>query len=179
MSRLTTTLGIAGAVIALGAVVVGTLVYRQVNPPLPLPLAKLAGTPLTTALGSPILLGQAAAPAAITIVSFWATWCIPCRAEATALARLRQRYAPSDLAIVYLNVDATPDPTATARFLQETHAEGLPVFYAGPADWLAVTGSKTMVLPRTYIFDHAGSATAALAGFDRVKLDDSIAATRR
>ena len=108
MSRLTTTIKIASVVIGLGAVSFGALVYRQAHPPLPPGLTKLAGMHLSTAQGSPILLGQAAAPATTTIVSFWATWCIPCRNEATALAALRQRYSPRDLAIVYLTLTRRP-----------------------------------------------------------------------
>jgi len=179
MSRLTTTIKIASVVIGLGAVSFGALVYRQAHPPLPPGLATLAGTHLSTAQGSPILLGQAAAPATTTIVSFWATWCIPCRDEARALAALRQRYSPRDLAIVYLNVDETPNPAAMTKFLQATHATALRALYAGHAGWTTITGTKIMVLPRTYVFDRTGAAQAVLAGFDGAKLDDSVSAAMR
>lgn len=176
LSRALILVGSLGAIAVAG----GTyLVFAQLNPALPPSLAELGNTRLTTARGMPVKLAQAVSPNAAAVVAFWATWCIPCRSEASALAILRRKYPASALSIAYLNVDEHPDHAMTAKFLRATHAENLPVLYADPAAWAAITGQRTMILPRAYVFDRSGRAVAAFAGAGKngsiQDLEDSVA----
>ncbi len=161
-----TLLGV-GAAVVLAVAAVGYIVLNQVDPGLPQSLAALGPTRLTSAAGSPVRLSAAVQPRSATLLAFWATWCVPCREEATEIAALRRHYAASELSIVYLNVDELPNAAATAAFLRAAHAENLPVLYAGHAGWTAITGSRTMVLPRSYLFGRSGAATAVFPGFGK------------
>jgi peroxiredoxin len=41
----------------------------------------------------------------VVLVDFWASWCAPCKASFTAMARLHQKYASRGLVIVGIGVD--------------------------------------------------------------------------
>src|SRR5215212_8040578 len=41
----------------------------------------------------------------VIILNFWATWCIPCRAEIPALVELQSKYGPKGLQVVGVSVD--------------------------------------------------------------------------
>jgi thiol-disulfide isomerase/thioredoxin len=51
------------------------------------------------------------------IVTFWATWCEPCRAEYPMLNELAKQYAPQGLKVVGVNLDDDGDIILTRRFL--------------------------------------------------------------
>ena len=156
-----------GAAAALGAVVVGYFVYGQLHPDLPQNLSALGQVRLSNEAGSSLHLADAVTPHSATLVAFWATWCGPCHSEATKIAALRRQYRADDLSILYLNVDETPSAAATAAFLRASHAENLHVLYAGHSGWKTITGHNTMALPRSYVFDRAGAASAVFTGFDK------------
>jgi thiol-disulfide isomerase/thioredoxin len=51
------------------------------------------------------------------LVTFWATWCEPCRAEYPMLNELAKQYAPQGLKVVGINLDDDGDIILTRRFL--------------------------------------------------------------
>lgn len=155
-----------GAVAALGSAAIGYFAFNQLNPALPENLATLGQARLTDKVGSPVALSATVVPRSATLIAFWATWCMPCRSEAREIAALRRQYRTSDLTILYLNVDDVPNAAATASFLRAAHAENLDVLYAGHSGWKTITGSSAMSLPRSYVFDRTGKASAVFAGFD-------------
>ncbi len=65
------------------------------------------------------------------LVNFWATWCVPCRAEMPALDRLQAARGGSDFQVVAVNLD-TRNPERAAGFLQEVGASHLEL-YADPS----------------------------------------------
>jgi len=50
-------------------------------------------------------------------VTFWATWCEPCRAEYPMLNELAKQYAPQGLKVVGVNLDDDGDIILTRRFI--------------------------------------------------------------
>jgi thiol-disulfide isomerase/thioredoxin len=55
------------------------------------------------------------------IVTFWATWCGPCRDEYPMIVGLAKEYAPQGLAVVGVSLDEDPDLPLARKFLADTH----------------------------------------------------------
>lgn len=51
------------------------------------------------------------------VVTFWATWCEPCRDEYPMLNELAKQYAPQGLKVVGINLDQDGDLILMRRFL--------------------------------------------------------------
>jgi thiol-disulfide isomerase/thioredoxin len=51
------------------------------------------------------------------LITFWATWCEPCRAEYPMLNELAKQYAPQGLKVVGVNLDDDGDIILTRRFI--------------------------------------------------------------
>jgi len=54
----------------------------------------------------------------LTLVHFWATWCVPCRHEMPLLYKLEQQFSAQGLSIASVNVDRG-DAGGVAAFLSE------------------------------------------------------------
>lgn len=85
-----------------------------------LPPAPIIGYPapplsLQTVDGQPLALADLAGQP--VILNFWATWCLPCRAEMPELQRLHERLAETGLAVIGVNQAETLP--AIARYRQE------------------------------------------------------------
>lgn len=55
----------------------------------------------------------------VTLVNFWATWCVPCVAEMPALERLSQLLYSKGLRVAAISVDPLPKKGAVARFASQ------------------------------------------------------------
>ena len=55
------------------------------------------------------------------LVTFWATWCGPCRDEFPMIAALAQEYGPQGLAVVGVSLDESADLPLARKFLADTH----------------------------------------------------------
>jgi thiol-disulfide isomerase/thioredoxin len=83
------------------------LALAQTNPPKDPPLIDLQGYQkiLQQHKGQPLL------------VTFWATWCEPCRDEYPMLNELAKQYAPQGLKVVGIDLDQDGDIILMRRFL--------------------------------------------------------------
>ncbi|MBX7120000.1 MAG: TlpA family protein disulfide reductase [Gemmatimonadaceae bacterium] len=59
-------------------------------------------------------LSDAALTGQVVLVNFWATWCLPCRAEMPALEAMYQRHRAQGFTIVGLAMDQAPTSTVAA-----------------------------------------------------------------
>lgn len=55
------------------------------------------------------------------MVTFWATWCEPCRDEYPMIVELAKKYAPQGLAVVGISLDDTSDLGLVHQFLAQAH----------------------------------------------------------
>ena len=96
-------MAVGGLILAAGA----TLAIAQTSPPKDPPLIDLQGYQkiLQEYKGKPL------------VVTFWATWCEPCRDEYPMLNELAKQYAPQGLKVVGVSLDQDGDLILMRRFL--------------------------------------------------------------
>jgi len=147
------TLKVTGQLVALAAVagLLGLLVWRlthqshapKVGGPAPRFTAKRldGGGALTLASlrGKPV------------VINFWASWCVPCKSEASALERAFQRYRKQG--VVFLGIDYH-DVTSDARTFVAHHG----VTYTTLLDGSGAIGDRygLTAVPETYFIDRKG-----------------------
>ena len=114
-----------------------------------------------------------------TIVTFFATWCPPCRPEFEALNRIRSRYDEAALAIVAINVFESFGGLSTKGSRRRFYGTTRPLFPVldGNADAPDAFGGVTRI-PTLMIFDRTGSpaftfvhedgSSQQYAGFDEI-----------
>lgn len=154
------------ALIGAGAAVWGGDAAAQAlkdQPPLPGGQSQFRDIAVRDAAGALTTLGKLIGAERPTVVSFWASWCAPCPVKARDLASLRTTYPESRLAIVGINVDAAKDEAKVAQFRAKArmnYTQGV-----GQEAYFAVTKTRSIALPRTYVFDAQGRPVAAFGRF--------------
>lgn len=95
-----------------------------------------------------------------TVLTFFATWCPPCRPEFEALNRIRKRYPAESVAIIAINVFESFGGLSTAGSRRRFYGVTDPLFPVldGNAEAAQVFGGITRI-PTLMIFDSSGAAT--------------------
>jgi thiol-disulfide isomerase/thioredoxin len=98
----------------------------------------------------------------IVVLSFWATWCAPCREELPRLSRLSEEFSGKKVHFVALSIDDAKDRAKIEPYLtkQEIH---LDVWVGGSADLLGRFGMGDIV-PGTLILDEQGQVITRIMG---------------
>ena len=116
--------------------------------------------------GSPVRLADAKGK--ILVLSFWATWCGPCRELEPFFDKVAMRYATKTDVIFYrLNCD--DDESLVAPFLAQEKPK-TPVLYADGLDRLLRVDSY----PTTLILDRGGKIAFRQDGFDADSFEKSL-----
>jgi thiol-disulfide isomerase/thioredoxin len=129
------------------------------------PARAMAPTPLTDLEGKAKTLKPAYGK--VTLVSFWATWCINCKADLPAMARLQQVMG-SHIDVAAISVD-TIGRGDVKSFVSALGIKGLPI-YLDPAGLVAgpdASGSSRFPLfgmPITYLIAPDGRIAGYIVG---------------
>lgn len=94
----------------------------------------------------------------VTLVTFFASWCPPCRDEFAVLNRIRREFSESELDIVAINLfenfSGLSNPHKLKRFLKQT----APQFPAHEGnDDIGKIFENVQRIPTVFIFDRSGS----------------------
>jgi thiol-disulfide isomerase/thioredoxin len=93
------------------------------------------------------------------VMDFWATWCVPCRAQQPLLAKLEMNYkdAPD---VRFVSVNADEDQSLVAPFIKEQGWKDQGYFEAGLARYLVVSQ-----IPTVLVIDPDGRISSRMIGF--------------
>lgn len=104
----------------------------------------------------------------VVLVSFWATWCAPCREEFPDLVRLHRAYSGKGLTVLGVSTDFAGQLPAVEKFLEENRAPFANYHKLSGGDDQdfinAVERSWGGQLPFTVLFDRQGRKVRVLSG---------------
>jgi peroxiredoxin len=98
----------------------------------------------------------------IVILNFWATYCVPCRAEMPDLAAIQNEYAALGVQVIGASADEAGDRAKVMQFIKETKIN-FPI-------WLGATSADMMrfglgsALPGTVIIGRDGRIAKVISG---------------
>jgi peroxiredoxin len=109
----------------------------------------------------------------VAVVTFWATWCAPCRSELPNLEKLQEYLGRDKLTILAVNFRDN-DAETIARLRQDAKEAGWKLHLAlDPGERIAKAyGIST--IPRMYIIGKDGRISAVHAGFGDGSLEDMV-----
>lgn len=101
------------------------------------------------------------------LVNFWATWCVPCRAEMPALDAIAAKYGSDQFMVLPINLDLGEGGLEKARqFLADEKLTNLPLY--ADSSFSAFERLKQQAvaigLPATLLLDEKGCELAVLQG---------------
>lgn len=102
------------------------------------------------------------------LVTFWATWCEPCRDEFPMLVELSKQYAPQGLAIFGVSLDNDADMHLVRHFLA-LHKPTFPNYRQKPgidvdAFYVGVNPAWTGTMPETVFYGRDGQIAGHFIG---------------
>ncbi len=95
------------------------------------------------------------------VVTFWATWCAPCRKEMPGLDRLQAEFGSDTFEVVTIATGRN-SLTGITKFFDETGVTNLPILLDGRSE--LARGMAVLGLPITVILDPDGNEIARLRG---------------
>jgi len=134
-----------------------------------------AGDPMAFTLTAPGggTLAMAGLKGKVVVLDFWATWCVPCRAQHPLFLEAAGRFRDNP-GVVFLSIDADDDRSLAAPFLDEQKWPGPVYFEGGLARALGV-----FAYPSTIVLDKRGQVFSRLNGFVPERYRDTLTARVR
>lgn len=126
------------------------------------------------ASASQVLAAVRSGGSSVTVVNFWATWCIPCREELPAYVRIGREFDPDKVRMIFISTDFAEDVPEARQFLAEYGVTGL-TYRNSDSDRAfmdSFSGEWSGALPATGLFDNEGNLAEFWEGrttYDRLK----------
>ncbi len=102
------------------------------------------------------------------IMDFWATWCIPCRAQHPLIEKVKKRYEHSP-EVVFLAVDTDDDPSVVKPFLKEQGWDDTVWLEGGLQRRMAISSIPTVI-----VLNPAGEVYSRMAGLILERFEDML-----
>ena len=112
----------------------------------------------------------------ITVVSFWATWCSPCKKELDAISDIYEEWQEEyDMELVAISVDNARSSAKVAPMVAQKGWE-FTVYQDQNNEIASAMGFQSV--PQTYLIDQAGNIVYTHSGYvpgDEFELEEKIA----
>ena len=123
---------------------------------------------------------EAIKPDQITIVSFWATWCAPCKKELDAISDLFEEWQEKfDVNLIAVSID---DARASAKVKPMVAEKGWPFQILLDTNQELMRALHFQTVPYTIIIDQAGKIVYNHSGYlpgDELDLEEKIASLQQ
>lgn len=110
----------------------------------------------------------------LTLVSFWALWCEPCRTEIHILNKLYEEYKEQGLNVISINQD-TPRSIAKVKSYVKSHNLNFPVIPDLKKELFQQFNGQS--IPLTFLINKKGEAVFKHIGYlpgDEIELEEKI-----
>ncbi|TVR82649.1 MAG: TlpA family protein disulfide reductase [Saprospirales bacterium] len=111
----------------------------------------------------------------ITFITFWATWCVPCRRELDALADLYEEWKEEfDMEIVAISIDDTRG-LARVRPMVQQNGWDFTIYTDTNQDLKNALNFQT--IPQSFLLDKKGNIVYSHSGYapgDEVEIEDKM-----
>ncbi|MGE5487847.1 MAG: thioredoxin-like domain-containing protein [bacterium] len=95
----------------------------------------------------------------VVVMDFWATWCVPCRAQHPLYEEVKKQFSGRD-DVVFLSINADDDRSGVQRFLEENNWDKRVYFESGLVSALRISSIPTAIL-----INRRGELHSRMAGF--------------
>jgi thiol-disulfide isomerase/thioredoxin len=99
----------------------------------------------------------------LTLVNFWAVWCVPCREEMPQIAKLAEKYGPMGFRSIGIAMESG-GVAEVKSFLDENRSLGINYPILVGDDVAAEKFGDIQVVPTTYLIDSNGKIVAKYLG---------------
>ncbi len=111
----------------------------------------------------------------ITFMTFWATWCVPCRRELDALTDIYEDWKEEfDIEIVAISID---DSRAVSRVRPMVQQNGWPFIIYTDTNQDLKNALNFQTIPQSFLIDQEGNIVYSHTGYvpgDEYELEDKI-----